>query len=161
MIEMVRVDYRLLHGQVAFSWTQALGANAIFLISNTVQNDPMRLEALKLAKPVGTKVILKNTDEAIEILRSGVTDKYKVFIITETVLDAEKILKATGQRSLNLGNVAFEYGKQKLSKSVYVDHKEIETIREMISAGIDLYVQMVPSDKKLEVEKLLKEMRTN
>lgn len=85
MIQMVRVDYRLLHGQVAFSWTQALGADAIFLVSDTVQNDPVRLEALKLAKPVGTKVVLKNTDQAIEILKSGVTDKYKVFIICETI----------------------------------------------------------------------------
>lgn len=36
MIQMIRVDYRLLHGQVAVSWTSALGADCILLVSDTV-----------------------------------------------------------------------------------------------------------------------------
>lgn len=51
MIQMIRVDYRLLHGQVAVSWTSALGADCILLVSDTVLNDKLRLQALSLAKP--------------------------------------------------------------------------------------------------------------
>lgn len=43
MIQMIRVDYRLLHGQVAVSWTSALGADCILLVSDTVLNDKLRL----------------------------------------------------------------------------------------------------------------------
>lgn len=50
MIQMIRVDYRLLHGQVAVSWTSALGADCILLVSDTVLNDKLRLQALSLAK---------------------------------------------------------------------------------------------------------------
>ncbi len=53
MIQMIRVDYRLLHGQVAVSWTSALGADCILLVSDTVLNDKLRLQALSLAKPEG------------------------------------------------------------------------------------------------------------
>lgn len=49
MIQMIRVDYRLLHGQVAVSWTSALGADCILLVSDTVLNDKLRLQALSLA----------------------------------------------------------------------------------------------------------------
>ena len=156
MIQMVRVDYRLLHGQVAFSWTQALGADAIFLVSDTVQNDPVRLEALKLAKPVGTKVVLKNTDQAIEILKSGVTDKYKVFIICETIQNAAKILPCCKTNKLNLGNIAFEDGKIKLSKSIYVNKAEFDTIKNLVSNNYDVSIQMVPSDTGLKASKVLK-----
>lgn len=48
MIQMIRVDYRLLHGQVAVSWTSALGADCILLVSDTVLNDKLRLQALPL-----------------------------------------------------------------------------------------------------------------
>lgn len=48
MIQMIRVDYRLLHGQVAVSWTSALGADCILLVSDTVLNDKLRLQALSL-----------------------------------------------------------------------------------------------------------------
>ena len=57
MIQMIRVDYRLLHGQVAVSWTSALGADCILLVSDTVLNDKLRLQALSLAKAMGVKKI--------------------------------------------------------------------------------------------------------
>ncbi len=74
MIQMIRVDYRLLHGQVAVSWTSALGADCILLVSDTVLNDKLRLQALSLAKPEGCKVVVKNTEDAVKALQSGVTD---------------------------------------------------------------------------------------
>ena len=57
MIQMIRVDYRLLHGQVAVSWTSALGADCILLVSDTVLNDKLRLQALSLAKPEGAQTL--------------------------------------------------------------------------------------------------------
>ena len=81
MIQMIRVDYRLLHGQVAVSWTSALGADCILLVSDTVLNDKLRLQALSLAKPEGCKVVVKNTADAVKALQSGVTDKYKLFVV--------------------------------------------------------------------------------
>ena len=51
MIQMIRVDYRLLHGQVAVSWTSALGADCILLVSDTVLNDKLRLQARPLQSP--------------------------------------------------------------------------------------------------------------
>ena len=92
MIKATRVDYRLLHGQVAVSWTAALGADCLLLVSDTVKDDPLRMNALKLAKPAGVKVVIKNTEEAVEALKSGVTDKYKLFIICETLPIARKIM---------------------------------------------------------------------
>ena len=50
MIQLVRVDYRLLHGQVAFSWTAGLGADCILLVSDTLLDDPVRVASVKLAK---------------------------------------------------------------------------------------------------------------
>ena len=82
MIQMIRVDYRLLHGQVAVSWTSALGADCILLVSDTVLNDKLRLQALSLAKPEGCKVVVKNTEDAVKALQSGVTDKYKLFVVS-------------------------------------------------------------------------------
>ena len=48
MIKLVRVDHRLLHGQVAFSWTNGVGANCILVASDTVVNDDVWKTTLKL-----------------------------------------------------------------------------------------------------------------
>ena len=38
MIKLVRVDHRLLHGQVIFSWTKQVGTNYIIVADDKVPN---------------------------------------------------------------------------------------------------------------------------
>lgn len=155
MIKMVRVDYRLLHGQVAFSWTQALGADALLLVSDTVKNDPLRMKALRLAKPAGTKVVIKTSDEAIQQIRSGVTDKYKLFIICETLPIASKLVKEIGEKAINLGNMPFAEDKEQVTKSIFLNKEDKELIKELADQGVDLFIQMVPSENKIDAKKFI------
>ena len=155
MIKMVRVDYRLLHGQVAFSWTQALGADALLLVSDTVKNDPLRMKALRLAKPAGTKVVIKTSDEAIQQIKSGVTDKYKLFIICETLPIASKLVKEIGEKAINLGNMPFAEDKEQVTKSIFLNKLDKELLKELADQGVDLFIQMVPSENKIDAKKFI------
>ena len=42
MIVNVRVDHRLLHGQVAMAWNQVLGSDCILIANDSVRNDEIR-----------------------------------------------------------------------------------------------------------------------
>ena len=81
MIKLLRVDHRLLHGQVAFSWTQNIGADCILIANDDVPVNELRKTTIKLAKPQGIKLVIKNIEDSIQALQSGVTDKYKLFIV--------------------------------------------------------------------------------
>lgn len=155
MIKMIRVDYRLIHGQVAVSWTSSLGVDAILLVSETLENDPIRKETLLLAKPANVKLIAKNTQAAIDVIKSGKTDGYKVFVVCETVDSAAKIAEACDVKEVNLGNVAFAEGKKKLDKAIYVNEEETNVIRDLINKGHDVFLQMVPSDRRIKAAKLI------
>ena len=43
MIKLLRIDHRLLHGQVAFSWSKQLGTDCILLACDTLLNDKLRM----------------------------------------------------------------------------------------------------------------------
>ncbi|HHP7414153.1 TPA: PTS sugar transporter subunit IIB, partial [Klebsiella pneumoniae] len=88
MITLLRVDHRLLHGQVAFSWTQYVGADCILIANDSVPGDELRKTTIKLAKPPSVKLVIKNVNDSIEAIKSGVTDKYNLFIVVESVNDA-------------------------------------------------------------------------
>ena len=158
MIKMIRVDYRLLHGQVAFSWTQALGADALLLVSDTVKKDPLRMKALRLAKPAGTKVVIKTCNEAIEQIKSGITDKYKLFVICETLPIAAKLVEAIGEKAINLGNMPFKDSKKQVTKSIFIDHEDVEIMQKLVDQGVELFIQMVPTENKIDAKKFLKEV---
>lgn len=155
MIKMIRVDYRLLHGQVAVSWVGTLGVDALLLVSDTLKNDKLRMETLALAKPSGIKVVVKNTDEAINVIKSGKTDRYSMFVICETVGIADRLAREFGVKSINLGNISFGEGKRKLSKSVYVDPNEEKTIKSLVDDGYDLFIQMVPTENKIVAKNVI------
>lgn len=59
MITLLRVDHRLLHGQVAFSWTQYVGADCILIANDNVPDDELRKTTIKLAKPLQSNWSLK------------------------------------------------------------------------------------------------------
>lgn len=155
MIKMIRVDYRLLHGQVAVSWTSMLGADCLLLVSDTLKKDALRMQTIKLAKPEGVKVVAKNLEEAIQALQSNITDKYHLFIICETIDLAAKISKAIGMKTINLGNVPFAEGKRQISKSVFLNENEESMLKELLNNDYDLFIQMVPTEKKISCQSIL------
>lgn len=53
MIKITRVDERLVHGQVAFAWTNSLGADCILVVNDEAAADKIRATTLKLAAPAG------------------------------------------------------------------------------------------------------------
>ncbi|PVW57256.1 PTS mannose/fructose/sorbose transporter subunit IIB, partial [Klebsiella pneumoniae] len=114
MITLLRVDHRLLHGQVAFSWTQYVGADCILIANDSVPGDELRKTTIKLAKPPSVKLVIKNINDSIEAIKSGVTDKYNLFIVVESVNDAWRIASAIDEiKSINLGGIKAKEGANK------------------------------------------------
>ena len=156
MIKMTRVDHRLLHGQVAFTWIKAVGADCILIANDDVAKDELRMAVLKMAKPQGTKLVMKSVDDSIKALTSGVTDKYNLFIITENIEDVWRLCKAVPAiREVSIGGVKVEEGKRQISKAVFVSDQECDRIRDLVGDGIRVFVQMTPSDESDEAMKLI------
>ncbi|HAQ8202941.1 TPA: PTS sugar transporter subunit IIB, partial [Enterococcus faecium] len=55
MIKLVRIDHRLLHGQVVFSWSKSLNINRIIIANKEAANDEFKKMSLNLSKPTGIK----------------------------------------------------------------------------------------------------------
>lgn len=155
MIVLTRVDHRLLHGQVVFTWIQSVGADCILVASDAVAGDKLRMSALRLAKPDGVKLVIKGVDDSIAALNSGVTDKYRLLIICETVDGAYRLAKAVPAiKEIDLGGVKAEEGKRQISKAVSLSDGELAQLEELESCGVDCYVQMVPSEPRERLDKL-------
>lgn len=156
MIKMTRIDYRLLHGQVAFAWTKNLSANAILIANDNVVNDSFRKQTLNLAKPNDTKLIFKSIDDSIAAIKSGVTDKYNVFIVVENVHDAYRLAKGTTEiNKINLGLSAKRDDSKNIAKAVYVTDEEIKELTELENSGIEILVKQAPNDANIKFRSLV------
>lgn len=156
MILLTRVDHRLLHGQVAFSWTQNLGADCILIANDDVPQNDVRKTTIKLAKPQGVKLVIKNIEDSIAALKSGVTDKYKLFIVVESVDDAYKLSKAYPEiKEINLGGIKAKEDTKNIGKAVNITSKEERLLNELTEQGVKVEIRQVPSDKKIDITEVL------
>lgn len=149
MITLVRVDHRLLHGQVAFSWTQYVGADCILIANDSVPNDELRKTTIKLAKPPSVKLVIKSIADSIEAIKSGVTDKYTLFIVVESVEDAWRLAREIAEiKSINLGGIKAKEGSRNISKAVNLLPDEIARLNELVGQGVEIEIRQVPNDRK-------------
>ncbi|MBJ5309160.1 PTS sugar transporter subunit IIB, partial [Salmonella enterica subsp. enterica serovar Agona] len=121
MIKLVRIDYRLLHGQVVFAWTRALDIDHIIVANANAAGDAFVSMSLSLAKPAGVSLDIITVEQAAEKLASGKLDHKKVMVVlgntAETLAFAEKV---PGISVINYGGIAQKEGAQQFGKAIYL-----------------------------------------
>ncbi|HIR15028.1 MAG TPA: PTS sugar transporter subunit IIB [Candidatus Onthosoma merdavium] len=153
---MLRVDHRLIHGQTGVFWTAHLHADCILICSDRLLQDPVRLSAVKLSKPMGVKLVIKNVADSIRVINSGVTDKYKLFIITEDNEYAFALMRGCGIKSCNLGSMMpTKERTHMLNEAFAASDDELASIRKMVDEGYELYLQKLPTTAKVDVREKL------
>ena len=149
MIKLCRIDHRLLHGQVAFTWCNALGANAILIASDEAAGDEIRMATMRLAKPSGVKLVIKSIEDSIKAINSGVTDKYTLMVVIGSPKDAERLTRACDViKSVNLGGSRIRENTRKLDTAFYITTEDAEYLKKMLDRGLELEIRQVPEDKK-------------
>lgn len=151
MIKLLRVDHRLLHGQVAMAWTQSLNVDCMLIANDSIVNDEIRKTTLKLARPNGVKLVIKNIEDSIAALNKGVTDKYKLFIIVESIEDAYRLAQGYNKiHSVNLGGCKpKEDAVKTIHKAIPVTARDEELLKKMVQNGIEVEIRQVPGDQKI------------
>lgn len=159
MISLVRIDDRLLHGQVAYGWTSSLGVNVILVVNDEAKNDQMKAMALNLAKPNQVKLYIRGVEESGEIVRKfAEAKKSKVLVLVKNSADALSLAQGSGGaiHSVNVGGMRYSEGKRKLTDLVAVDQQDLENFKKMQELGVELEFRLLPRDKKKTLSDLLK-----
>jgi len=156
MIKLVRVDHRLIHGQVAFTWTKFLSTDCILIASDGLLKDDLRMAGLRMAKPSNVKLVMKSIEDSAKALNSGVTDKYNLLILCESVEDVYRLAqKVPSITAINLGGTKSADDRKNISKAVNVSQDDIKMIKELSEEGRSVFVQLVPDDDSTDVMKLI------
>lgn len=156
-ITAVRIDGRLIHGQVANLWAPKLNISRIMVVDNEVAKNDIEKQGLKLATPNGIQLSVLSIETAAKNILDNRYASQSVLIISRAPKPIlELIDRGVDIDKINIGNMSQNSDTQKITKSVNVDEKDIEIFEELSSRGIILSHQMVPNSKEEDFTKLLK-----
>lgn len=156
MIKLTRIDDRLVHGQVSFTWVPSLDINCLLVANDKIAADEFQKMAFNLAKPPTVKLLIYNINQASAFLNDPKSSNARILVLVNNVADAFRLAQDVKEiTSVNFGGIRMKPGARLISKAVALDENDISIIRQMIENGVELELRQVPGDRKQTVESLL------
>jgi mannose/fructose/N-acetylgalactosamine-specific phosphotransferase system component IIB len=148
-IKLVRVDHRLVHGQVTMGWSRATGADLLLVVNDRVAGSPMDVSLMQMAVPPGVSLEVWSLEEGERAAASGIWPDGQILLLVSNPLDLRRLVEAgLSLDEVNIGGVRSEGARHKLTKEVHATDAEIEAWRALAERGLRLSVQWLPSQKR-------------
>lgn len=155
-IVLVRIDNRLIHGQVATQWTGSVGANLLLVANDEIATNKMRQNLMNMAAPAGVATRYFSIQKTIDVIHKAAPRQH-IFIIVENPQDALRLVKGgVPIKKLNIGNMHMSNGKRQVATTIAVDDVDVAAFKELQDAGVELWIQRVPSIPAENTDKLFK-----
>jgi mannose/fructose/N-acetylgalactosamine-specific phosphotransferase system component IIB len=160
-VRHLRIDNRLIHGQVTVAWAGNLGANRLIVSNDEVAADEMQRMILpQAARGVATSVL--GIQETLDYCASDAAQGESIFVIAKLPSDALALVQG-GLRpeEINVGNQAPRPGTKftMVTRSIAVTAEDAETYRAIAAEGFSLQQRMMPTDKKADFLQVLGKKR--
>lgn len=150
MISLIRIDDRLIHGQVAVVWTKHLGVNRILVANDQIVNNEVQKMSLRMAAPDTAKCAIMTVKDASEILNDPRSDSMKIMVIVNNAQDARQLVELVSEiKTLNVAN----YGritdnlaaKKRITDTVYLTLEDEADFYAIAERGVVVEYQVLPS----------------
>lgn len=153
---LARIDSRLLHGQVATSWTKATSPTRIIVVSDEVSGDTLRKKLIEEAAPPGVKVNVVPISKMIQVSKDPRFGNTKALLLFENPKDVLRTIEGGVElKEVNIGSMAHSVGKVVVTTSVSLGKEDIEIYEKLKSLGVTFDVRKVPGDAKSNMDDLL------
>ncbi len=142
---LVRVDCRLIHGQVVETWVPHTGANCLLVANDELVGNPFLKSVMEMAVPPDIYVVFCRVDEVGRVLSEIERRKKKAILLCATSGDALSIFHCGVRFStLNIGNLHYAAGKVEIAPSVYFSREDFEAVHSFSHLGVAVSVRSTP-----------------
>lgn len=148
-----RIDDRLIHGQVITSWSKYYDLNAIYIIDNDVSKDPIQTNIIEMVAPSHLEIDVLNENDAINKIKNIEKNTLILVKFPGTILNLQN--KGIEIEEIILGGMQYKNGRKKITKSVSISDQQRKELKELIKNDTKVYVQMIPSEKRKDLNLLL------
>lgn len=156
-IVLVRVDQRLLHGQVVEGWVPFLKADTVVVADDAIAADPISVIAMNAACPSRVKLSVMNLVQAAEAAAGGNMPGKRTLLLVGSVQSLDAIWRG-GCRAdkVNVGNVPIAPGRARVTPSVALSKAELATLDGIAATGATVEAKAVPKERGVDLKAIHK-----
>lgn len=162
MIKLIRLDERMIHGQVAIKWSRHTGVDRIIVANDAAASNPIVQKSLMMAAPPTAKVAIKSVADAIKLLSDPKAANHSILLIVASPEDLLAMVKNVKDIPLinvgNYGRIAPKQGDEQrktYGSNLYTYPSEVELFKQILDMGIETVYQTTPEDIPEKLNKVL------
>jgi PTS system mannose-specific IIB component len=157
-LALVRIDDRLIHGQVAVAWGSCLGVDRIVLVNDDVAHTEWKRALYADADAMGAAISVLDIEGFAKAIEAGLWRGEKVIVVVGTARDARLLLEhGLSVASVNVGGMHHSEGKRELLPYVYVNEADRSELLAIAALGVALEARDVPGAESVDIVPLLNE----
>lgn len=147
-LRLVRVDDRLIHGQVAAIWLKTVGANRIIIVDDRTAKDDFLREVIELAAPAGVEVEIHGVSDGAQRMIEASQDDDHVFVLMRSPTTALQLREAGVPFDvLNVGGIGAGPDRKPLYRNISASQPELEAMRRLEEMGTRVELRIVADDR--------------
>lgn len=156
-IKLIRIDDRLIHGQVASSWLRHVNADQVICVDDKAASNPVQQQVLKMAAP-DLKVHVFSVDEFINIINNHPIKRSTFVLLTNTV-DALKLVESgLDTQYINFGGMRSSENRIAYDHDLCFTKEEEKALNDLLDKGVKIEYQIAAYNKAVPILEKLKEV---
>lgn len=146
MIVGARIDFRLIHGQVANLWSNARQVSRFMVVDDQVATDDVQKQVLRMACPATCKLSVLPVEKAAANIVAGKYDAQRLFIVVKKPETYVKLINAGVKLDeIIVGNMTTMDIVKKINLNVACDQGDLDAFAELQKMGVKCVLQLTPS----------------
>lgn len=143
----VRIDNRLVHGQIIESWLPFTDARHIVVANDELAADELRQQIMSIAIPLGVEIGFVNVAAVKGHLSARKLMNRDVLVLFASCQDAKRAYESgLDFARLNLGNLHYGPGKRQVCQHIALSKEDEGCLSFLSDKGVNLDYRCIPSD---------------
>jgi PTS system mannose-specific IIB component len=147
-IGLIRIDDRLIHGQVIAVWCRYQKFTRIAIADDGVAGDPFMRQVLSLAAPTGLHVDVFTIADAVKTFGQASPEHKQTMILLKSPLSAKRLYdEGLPYHALNIGGIGSGPGRKNIFKNISASAEEIAILKYLRERGVKITLLTVPGEQ--------------
>jgi len=146
-VTLLRIDDRLIHGQVVEGWVPFLKVDLVVVVSDAAAGDEVQTALMKMALPSSVGLLVLPVKEAPAALSSPQLAARSALVLVPGPAEALALVeKGAPIKRVNVGGLHYTVGKVQLGRALFLDEKDRLALRALAAKGVRLEGRALPGD---------------
>lgn len=155
-VTLLRIDDRLIHGQVVEGWVPFLKVNLVVVVSDAAASDEIQTALMKMALPPTVGLLVIPVEGAAAALAAPQMDGRKALVLVPGPAEALALVeKGLMVDRVNVGGLHHTVGKVQLGRALFLDEKDRLALRALAGKGLRLEGRALPGDAEEDLSAAL------